>query len=58
MGKYFQLSLAADVPLRGYQGPRRTGAVMLLDLFLDELHPAFGRTPFGKRHGHADHDED
>ncbi len=58
MGKYFQLSLAADLPLRGYQRPRRTGAVILLDLFLDELHPAFGWTPFGKRHGHAEPDVD
>lgn len=58
MGKYFQLSLAADLPLRGYQGPHRTGAVILLDLFLDELHPAFGWTPFGKRHRHADQNED
>lgn len=58
MGKYFQLSLAADLPLRGYQGPRRTGAVILLDLFLDEFKPAFSWTPFGRQHRHADHKED
>ncbi len=54
MGKYFQLSLAADSPLNRYRGPHRTGGVILLDLFLDELHPAFGWTPFGKRHRRED----
>ncbi len=57
MGKYFQISVAADLPLRG-AGPRqRVGAVILLDLFLDEIHPAFRWTPFGKRHRHHE-DED
>jgi hypothetical protein len=54
MGKYFQLSLAADSPENGYLGPHRTGGVILLDLFLDELHPAFGWTPFGKKHRHSE----
>ncbi len=54
MGKYFQISTAADLPLRG-AGPRqRVGAVILLDLFLDEIHPAFGWTPFGKKHRHEE----
>ncbi len=55
MGKYFQISAAADLPIRG-AGPRqRVGAVILVDWFLDEIHPAFGWTPFGKKHRH---DED
>ncbi len=57
MGKYFQFSIAADLPLRGYLPGHRIGGVFLLDLFLDEIHPAFGWTPFGKRHRHhEDHD--
>jgi len=57
MGKYFQLSLAADIPLTGYLPERRLGGVVLLDLYLDELVPAFSWTPFGRRH-HHDHHED
>ncbi len=58
MGKYFQLSLAADSPVNGYLGPHSTGGVILLDLFLDELHSAFGWTPFGKRHRQEENDHD
>ena len=50
VGKYFQISAAADVPLRGYLPSRRVGAVVLFDLFLNEVVPAFGWTPFGKHH--------
>ena len=50
--QYFQISAAADVPLRGYLPSRRVGAVVLFDLFLDELVPALGWTPFGKHHHH------
>ena len=52
VGKYFQISAAADVPLRGYLPSRRVGAVVLFDLFLDAVVPAFGWTPFGKHHHH------
>lgn len=54
VGKFFQISAAADVPLRGYLPSRRVGAVVLFDLFLNEVVPAFGWTPFGKHH----HDDD
>lgn len=54
MGKYFQISLAADIPLRGYLPQRRVGAVALIDIFLDELSPVLGWTPFGKHHHHED----
>jgi hypothetical protein len=53
-GKYFQISAAADVPLRGYLPRRRVGAVVLFDLFLKEVVPGFGWTPFGKHHHHDD----
>lgn len=59
MGKYFQISAAADLPLRGAGRRQGGGLVMLLDLSLDEIHPAFGWTPFGKHHHHnedKDHD--
>ena len=54
VGKYFQISAAPDVPLRGYLPSRRVGAVVLFDLFLNEIVPAFGWTPFGKHHHHDD----
>jgi hypothetical protein len=54
VGKYFQISAASDVPLRGYLPSRRVGAVVLFDLFLNEVVPAFGWTPFGKHHHHDD----
>jgi hypothetical protein len=57
MGKYFQISVAVDLPLRGYLPNRRVGGVVLLDLFLDEIVPALEWTPFGKRHQH-DEDKD
>lgn len=53
MGKYFQVSVAADVPVGSLSRPRhRVGTVFLLDLFLDEISPCFGWTPFGKKHPH------
>lgn len=55
MGNYFQLSVAADIPLTGYLPKRRVGGMVQLDFFLDEIAPAFSWTPFGKRHHH---DED
>ena len=54
VGKYFQISAAADIPLRGYLPSRKVGAVILFDLFLNEVVPAFGWTPFGKHHHHDD----
>ena len=54
VGKYFQISAAPDVPLRGYLPSRRVGAVVLFDLFLNQVVPAFGWTPFGKHHHHDD----
>lgn len=54
MGKYFEISVAADVPVRGYQPSRRVGGVVLFDLFLDEIVPGFSWTPFGKRHHRDD----
>jgi hypothetical protein len=54
VGKFFQISTAADVPLRGYLPRRRVGAVVLFDLFLNEVLPGFGWTPFGKRPHHDD----
>ena len=63
MGKYFQISAAADIPLTGYLPQQRAGGVVLLDLFLDEIVPAFAWTPFGKHHHHREeihhhHDEE
>lgn len=54
MGKYFQISVAADVPVRGYLPSRRVGGVVLFDLFLDEIVPGFSWTPFGKHHHRDD----
>ena len=54
VGKFFQISTAADVRLRGYLPSRRVGAVVLFDLFLNEVVPAFGWIPFGKHHHHDD----
>lgn len=54
VGKFFQISTAADVPLRGYLPNRRVGAVVLFDLFLNEVAPAFGWAPFGKHHDNDD----
>ena len=44
VGKFFQISTAADVPLRGYLPRRRVGAVVLCDLSLNKVVPAFGWT--------------
>jgi hypothetical protein len=57
IGKFFQISTAADVPLRGYLPRRRVGAVVLFDLFLNKVVPAFGWTPFGKHHHDVDEPE-
>ena len=54
VGKFFQISTAADVRLRGYPPSRRVGAVVLFDLFLNEVVPALRWTPFGKHHQHDD----
>ena len=54
VGKYFQISAAADVPLRGYLPNRRVGTVVLFDLFVNEVVPALRWTPFGKHHQHDD----
>ena len=54
VGKYFQISTAADVPLRGYLPRRRVGAVVLFDLSLDQVLPGLRWTPFGKHHHHDD----
>lgn len=53
MGKYAQVSVAADLPVRvpGLQRPH-TGASILVDWFLDEIIPTFNWTPFGKQHHH------
>ena len=52
MGKYVQVSVAADVPINapGLAGRRHAGASILVDWFLDDLFPPFRWTPFGKHH--------
>jgi hypothetical protein len=50
MGKYFQIGAAMDLPLRWTSPRQRVGAVLLLDLYLDEIHSTFGWAPFGKHH--------
>ena len=49
MGKYMQVSLAADFPVHapGMERPH-TGASVLVDWFLDEIVPSFSWSPFGK----------
>ena len=37
VGKFFQISTAAGVPLRGYLPRRGVGAVVLFDLFLNKV---------------------
>lgn len=52
MGKYAQVSLAADIPIQQPGiAPRHAGAFILVDWFLDELFPRLSWTPFGKRKG-------
>ncbi|MGE5327577.1 MAG: hypothetical protein ACM3NO_11105 [Deltaproteobacteria bacterium] len=55
MGKYAQVSVAADLPVRtpGMVRPH-TGASILVDWFLDEIVPPLNWTPFGKQHHHDD----
>ncbi len=49
MGKYVQISLAADIPIQGPAiADRHTGACIMVDWFLDEIFPWFGWTPFGR----------
>jgi hypothetical protein len=57
MGKYAQVSLAADIPLRGpgLAAHRHAGFVILADWFLDDIIPGIGWTPFGHRRHHHDH---
>jgi len=52
MGKYVQVSVAADAPISapGLAGRRHAGASILVDWFLDDLFPPFRWTPFGKHH--------
>ena len=51
MGKYAQISIAADIPLEGTGiAQRHVGASILLDWFLDEILPQFEWTPSGKHH--------
>lgn len=52
MGKYAQVSLAADIPLQGEElGPNRhVGVYLVVDWFLDDIVPAFHWTPFGNHH--------
>lgn len=64
MGKFFQLGAAVDLPRGAGSSEQKAGCVILLDLFvilldlfLDEIHPAFGWTPFGThRRQHEDKD--
>lgn len=50
MGKYAEVSLAVDIPLRAPGlGPRHAGAVVLVDWFLNEILPSFDWTPLGRR---------
>lgn len=56
MGKYAEVSVAADIPLRipgaGPQ-PQHSGVVVLVDWFLDDILPQLSWTPFGRsRHNH------
>ena len=54
MGKYVQISLAADIPLQseGSEIPRHRGFCASLDWFLDEILPALNWTPFGQHRSH------
>lgn len=54
MGKYAQVSLAADLPLNapGLGSNRHAGAFILIDWYLDEIFPRLGWTPFGRHHRH------
>jgi hypothetical protein len=56
MGKYVQVSFAADLPVQSdeLEGRRHRGFCASLDWFLDEVFPALNWTPFGKNHNHAD----
>jgi hypothetical protein len=48
MGKYAQVSVAADVPLQPGIATRHTGVVVLVDWFLDDIFRGFSWTPFGR----------
>jgi hypothetical protein len=52
MGKYAQVSVAADCPINvpGATGRSHVGATILVDWFLDDIFPHMSWTPFGKRH--------
>ena len=52
MGKYIQVSFAADIPLQSDGVDRHRGFCASLDWFLDEIIPAMEWTPFG-RHNHS-----
>ncbi len=48
MGKYVQVSVAADTNLGLPRGTARRGISVIADWFLDEILPGLGRTPFGR----------
>ncbi len=49
MGKDLEVSVAPTViNMDALAGGRRDGAVVLVDWFLDEIVPGFGKTPFGR----------
>ena len=54
MGMYVQVSAAAEIPIDmpGLSGPRRYGASILVDWFLDDIFPKFNWTPFGRHRNH------
>lgn len=52
MGQYFQLSAAWEHVVSGPPGwPSRSGGVILMDLFLDDIMPKIGWTPWGQSPG-------
>lgn len=50
MGKYAEVSVAADIPVNtgGFTGRNHVGATVLVDWFLDDISHLFRWTPFGK----------
>ncbi len=51
MGKYAQVSLAADIPIQylSFQTPPHKGFIFAVDWFLDEIFPGMNWTPFGRK---------
>ncbi len=53
MGKFVQVSVAADLPIQGPAVARRhAGVAVSIDWFLDEILPRMSWTPFGRGHSH------